>query len=596
MTTVLRLIDENASDQALDDALTSAGTDPETARLARRIALRARQAERSQGLVKILYDTATDLSSLRDVDAVLRAIVQRTRAITGSDMAYVSLNDHATGHTYIRESDGVRTDAYRHIRMPLGTGVLGKAATGLATVCTQLYLDDPAIVHLDDIDAIVAGEGVRSILGVPMNVHGRVQGALLIADRRPVTYDDQTREVVDTIARQAALAIDYAAQFSDVSRALASLGAAQDAGQRRLAALQDLLDLDRRMMDAVVTRDGAQSLLGLLTELYAAPAELLAGGRHRQRAIEGAIRSSAATGHAIPIDSAGITVASTNVGPHHFGAVAVHRVIPPDERGGLEHAALYIGLSQLVDQIEVEAEHRSQFEILDDLIAGRTTSSTLKRTRLAKLGIAADEPLSMLTVDSPTHSVAEVTLRVRQVLRTPAVIGNNGRHTCALIQGEFTPLLRRSMAERGLRVGWAPVHGGLDGIPAAHRSAVMALTSLSLLGGNVLDGSSLGMLGALLEAEQDGRLPQPLSTPAAALIEADRRNGTSLVRTAWATLEFGPAAAPVAEHLFIHPNTLRQRWRRISSLLGDGWNSGPGRLDLHMALRVLVLQEAQRTP
>ena len=152
------------------------------------------------------------------------------------------------------------------------------------------------------------------------------------------------------------------------------------------------------------------------------------------------------------------------------------------------------------------------------------------------------------------------------------------------------------MAERGLRVGWAPVHGGLDGIPAAHRSAVMALTSLSLLGGNVLDGSSLGMLGALLEAEQDGRLPQPLSTPAAALIEADRRNGTSLVRTAWATLEFGPAAAPVAEHLFIHPNTLRQRWRRISSLLGDGWNSGPGRLDLHMALRVLVLQEAQRTP
>ena len=74
LTTVLRLIDENASDQALDDALTSAGTDPETARLARRIALRARQAERSQGLVKILYDTATDLSSLRDVDAVLRAM------------------------------------------------------------------------------------------------------------------------------------------------------------------------------------------------------------------------------------------------------------------------------------------------------------------------------------------------------------------------------------------------------------------------------------------------------------------------------------------------------------------------------------------
>lgn len=135
-----------------------------------------RDATRSRDLVRVLYDIATDLAAIRDVEAVLLAIVQRTRAITGADMAYLSLNDHATGETYIRKSDGVRTAEYRSIRMPLGTGVLGKAATGMATVATSDYLDDPSLVHLSEIDHIVRLEGVRSILGVPMNVHGRIQG------------------------------------------------------------------------------------------------------------------------------------------------------------------------------------------------------------------------------------------------------------------------------------------------------------------------------------------------------------------------------------------------------------------------------------
>jgi len=118
---------------------------------------------------------------------------------------------------------------------------------------------------------------------------------------------------------------------------------------------------------------------------------------------------------------------------------------------------------------------------------------------------------------------------------------------------------------------------------------------MRLLGGSVLDGDSVGALGALLEADEQGRLPRPVVAPAEPLLAAPR--GDELVRTAWSLLEFGPRAPAVAERLFIHPNTLRQRMQRISSILGDDWASGPARLDLHLALRALMLrEELERVP
>jgi hypothetical protein len=43
------------------------------------------------------HDTATDLTGIRDVDAVLKAIVRGTRSLIGSDVAYLSLNDYDSG-------------------------------------------------------------------------------------------------------------------------------------------------------------------------------------------------------------------------------------------------------------------------------------------------------------------------------------------------------------------------------------------------------------------------------------------------------------------------------------------------------------------
>ena len=91
-----------------------------------------------------------------------------------------------------------------------------------------------------------------------------------------------------------------------------------------------------------------------------------------------------------------------------------------------------------------------------------------------------------------------------------------------------------------------------------------------------------------------GDLPHSVVGPARALVEADAAKGTELVRTAWAVLEFGPGVPEVAARLFVHPNTLRQRLRRIGDLLGADWAAGPRRFDVHLALRAVMLQRELR--
>ena len=54
--------------------------------------MRSREAELSA-----LYETASDLTAIRDVDTILAAIVRRARQLLHCDMTYLSLNDEATG-------------------------------------------------------------------------------------------------------------------------------------------------------------------------------------------------------------------------------------------------------------------------------------------------------------------------------------------------------------------------------------------------------------------------------------------------------------------------------------------------------------------
>ncbi|MBF6089907.1 helix-turn-helix domain-containing protein [Nocardia cyriacigeorgica] len=603
-------ISEAELDARLTEALRRHEITEATAAAARGIHRTLAERREREELLRVLHETATDLTGIRDVEAVLAAIVRRTRLLTGSDMAYISLNDYRTRETYIRKSDGVITQAYRTIRMPIGTGVLGKAAAGLSPYQSSDYLADPAIVHLPHIDAIVRAEGVRAILGVPLNLHGSVIGALLIADRSPRSYPSGLIDLIDTVGKHAVVALDNAERFTEITRALDDLASEHDTHISRVRRLQDVIALDERLIETVVGGRGLDGFVDLAHQVLAAPAAVLdpAGGvlaAHpgdwveaiAEQAGDAEFAGVVATGK--PLELRGCTVVPAKAGGTHLATLVLAGSIPAGHSGLLDRLAIFLTVLRLFDQAAHDSAQRQQFEVLDDILSGRGVDPEQVRRRAARFGLRPGDRLTSVVIDVHGADHRRIDAHVRRVLGTSRVlVAEHGGHLCVLVaDGQHTvSALEREFAAHGVlaTIGYAGPVAGLDAVAATHRQAERALSTLVLLGraGQSLDGSRLGAVGLLLDAA--GKLGvdyEPLGE-IAPLIAYDRDHGTALTETAWTFLETNAALADTAARLFIHRNTVRQRLARIAELLGADWLDTTRRLDLHLALRIWKLGSA----
>jgi PAS domain-containing protein len=88
-----------------------------------RAAFAARRRRESE--LSALFDTASDLATLRGVDSVLTAIVRRARQLLGTDVSYLTLNDDAHGDTYMRVTDGSVSARFQALRLPMARAWAG---------------------------------------------------------------------------------------------------------------------------------------------------------------------------------------------------------------------------------------------------------------------------------------------------------------------------------------------------------------------------------------------------------------------------------------------------------------------------------------
>src|SRR5262245_54570508 len=154
---------------------------------AKELALRVRalleRRRKREAELSALFDTVADLATLRDLDAVLEAIVRRARKLLDTDVAYMTLNDPERGDTYMRVTDGSVSARFQRVRLSMGAGLGGLVAQLATPYATESYLDDARFQHTDEIDTAVREEGIVAILGVPMRLGARVLGVLYAADR-----------------------------------------------------------------------------------------------------------------------------------------------------------------------------------------------------------------------------------------------------------------------------------------------------------------------------------------------------------------------------------------------------------------------------
>ncbi|NGN65885.1 GAF domain-containing protein [Streptomyces sp. A7024] len=545
--------------------------------------LRRRETELSA-----LFETAHDLAGLRDLDAVLHAIVHRARSLLGTDVAYLSMNNPASGQTYMRVTEGSVAARFQQLRLGMGEGLGGLVAQTARPYATDSYFDDPRFRHMEHIDTAVGDEGLVAILGVPLTLGSEVIGVLYAADRRPRVFEREEIALLGSFAAHAAVAIESADLLARTRAAVAGLEAAKETMERAS-------DVHDRLTELVLRGGGVEDVADALAEVLDGKVEFTAAESVPVRA----------EGHAVRHGDA--WVAPVAAGGECLGALMLHGhpdLDPLDQRT-LERAAMVTSLLLLARRSAGEAEQRVRGELLDDLLDAPGREPRLLRERAARLGAELDTAHVVLAARADLTDPAG-----RQRLVDAAGHLASVRHGLAAARDGGVVLLvpaggsASNAAAQAARHLGAAVHapvtvGASAPVPApagepaavavAYAEAVRCLDAMLALGreGEGAAAEDFGFLGLLLGETRDveGFVRRTIG----AVADYDTRRGTELVHTLEAYFAAGMSPVRTKDVLHVHVNTVAQRLERVAALLGPDWQSPARVLEIQLALRLLRL-------
>ncbi|MFC8953086.1 helix-turn-helix domain-containing protein [Streptomyces sp. NPDC057101] len=583
---------------------------------AKQLALRVRAElegrRRREAELSALFATAHDLAGLRDLDAVLRAIVQRARSLLGTEVAYLSLNDPAAGDTYMRVTEGSVSARFQQVRLGMGEGLGGLVAQTARPYVTDDYFEDPRFQHTRTIDAAVRDEGLVAILGVPLSLGSQVIGVLFAADRRARVFEREQVALLGSFAAHAAVAIDTANLLAETRSALAELERANDIIREHSAVIERASEVHDRLSELVLHGGGVHDVAEAVSEVLGGTVEF---------SEEGAGAARRAGGHAVR--EGDDWVAAVSAGGETLGALVLHGQpdLDPVDQRTLERAALVTSLLLLARRSAGEAEQRVRGELLDDLLDAPDRDRRLLRERAARLRTDSEAPHVVLAarIDragaAPDPDAGGREGADRQRLWSAATHLAATRHGLASARDGGTVLLlplgpgesaadlaRQTARSLGgtlrepVTVGAsAPVRAPLDRpdqVAVAYEEARRCLDALVLLhrSGQGAAAEDLGFLGLLLADGRnvDGFVDRTIGQ----VVAYDRRRGTDLVRTLDAYFASGMSPARTKDELHVHVNTVAQRLERVGRLLGPDWQSPSRALEIQLALRLLALSDA----
>ncbi|KUN06037.1 diguanylate phosphodiesterase [Streptomyces yokosukanensis] len=582
--------------------------------LALRVRAELEGRRRREAELSALFETAHDLAGLRDLDAVLQAIVQRARSLLGTDVAYLTLNDPPRGDTYMRVTEGSVSARFQQLRLGMGEGLGGLVAQTTRPYVTDDYFKDARFQHTLTIDSGVRDEGLVAILGVPLMLGPHVIGVLFAADRRARVFERAQIALLGSFAALAAAAIDTANLLTETRAALAGLEHANEIIRDGSAVIERASDVHDRLAELVLRGGGVHDVAAAVSEVLDGTVEFTEAAAAPAKALE----ASRAEGHAVRHGSAWIAVVAA--GGELLGALVLrgHPGLDPVDQRTLERAAMVTSLLLLARRSAAEAEQRVRGELLDDLLDARDRDSRLLRERAARLHADLDATHVVLAarLDGPAADADEEAAARRRLWSAASHLAAT-RHGLAAARdggtvlllplgadGSATELALRTARELGTAVR-QPVTVGASApvtdlttrpetVAAAYAEGRRCLDALHLLGraGDGAAAEDFGFLGLLLAGERD--VAGFVDRTVGPVVAYDERRGTDLLCTLDAYFACGMSPARTKEALHVHVNTVAQRLERVGRLLGGEWQSPARALEIQLALRLHRLASPDR--
>ncbi|MPY80565.1 MAG: GAF domain-containing protein [Actinophytocola sp.] len=559
---------------------------------ARQVAGVLAHRERRERGMQALYETARDLTSLRDVDEVLTAIVHRARRLLATDSTYIALVDEQTGDAYMRVTSGTITPAIRSVRQAPGCGIGGGVIQTGQPVATSNYLADPRIERDPAVAKAVGADGIISIAGAPMKLGHRVVGTLLAADRQERVFDQPEIAVLSSLAQHAAIVIENARLYDQVRGTTQNLRDVNDQLSARRQALELAGSAHERLLPLALTRADFDQLRTTLGEILGGVATLDIDGH-----------GGAADGHA--------AVVPLRAGGHTYGRLLLDRPEPVTgaETRVLEGAAQTATLLLLMRHQASIAEQDLRRELVEDLLAAHEPDWESLQRRADRFEVLATDMLHVVVVLSARTPVPALLDAAGSVTANQGgLAGEHARQVVALLpvsDGGAGDTAREVAARLSHAIGTPVTAGGAGpaigarAIRDLHQAAARCHTLLMSLGrdghGAAID--ELGVVGKVLWAVSPEQLHRMVARELGPLLDYDAKRSSSLLATVRSYFEQGQNPPAAARTLAIHINTLYQRLERIDQVLGGRhWREPPGAVDMQLALHVHGLMPARRLP
>jgi sugar diacid utilization regulator len=516
-------------------------------------------------------------------------------------------------------------------------------STGM-TVWVDDIQDDPAFTPW-------AGpaheQGYHTMVSTPLHIGDQLSGTLNCYSRVLVPRDEHTVRIVQALANYAGAALQTARLRTSNLARLSDLETAHRILQERQRELEQAEMIHRGLTEVALSSLGVPALAGALSValgggrvliqdhngevLAAAPEAIdplpvpdLPADQSDFASRPNSAKNQSREAGPIPMASDGLIPASSVAAADGLftapvlldGNVVARIWIEQQPRGGdlhrraLEHAATVCALLLLQERTAREVEARLRMDLIADLVSDdpARVGDGVQRARRAGFAISTAHRVVVIrsrVAPSSSHPSELELIHRHLAVQRPDVLAARYRGDLVLLwpdpAGADPDQEPSRVLERLVKPGeFVAVVGQLCLAAADYREAYrVARGAAGLMARStkpVITLESLGIYQLLLQLDDSdtiGRFAQATIGP---LQEADEAKGSHLVQTLRTYLDNSCQTGPTARTLFIHPNTVNLRLRRIEQILGVEFTKPDDLLRLSAALMAHDVQQVSERP
>ena len=592
---------------------------------------------------------------------VLNAIAATTCGLLGYDFGAVMLADRE--RLYMRGAHGLATEyietinSEKPIRLghgPFGEGPSSRAFRSHKPVVVLDYRDDPTVGPWA---GVATEQGFRSLAAIPLVVSGRAIGTLNNYTREVHDFGQEELLLLQTIANQAALAIETARLREQERATIARLEAARRSLEEQAFMLERSEEIHTQLTRAVLEDAGLTAIaealarilrgsvviddgvsLVLATAAFADVPPVIPDSVLRDRGLMERISARLAARKPLELTATDHSAFGprTFLAPVVIGRDVVGRLwvlksehaLEALELRALEHGTTVVALELLKQRIASEVEGRLAGELLGDLIGNRPLDPKATRTRAGYLGhdltlrqaavvVALDPQEGTPTPLEPgagrNRQLVTLTGLLVRRMHAKALVGEvDGRLVLLVTEStarggqavvELADAIRREvhsyMPHATATAAYGPWCGDIADYSRSYRIARGALELSQRFGrpGRTVSAHSLGVHGLLLSVDRLEELVEFSRATLRPLRAYDDKRSSELLGTLRAYLAHGCRPGETSEALVVHPNTVAYRVRRIESLLELDLSAPEAQLQLQLALVIDdIVGDAESTP